>query len=166
MPPGVVSTIRPSPPLTVSTFPFGATMRPSGTFSLPPELTTMPVPALLCRITAFGIALIRLARLFATYSVPLRLSPTPGRADHQRRGVGALREARADLGDALHRGRLAAVPGQGQPEHGAPVHDLAVGRDGAVEHVGHEQLGDMWPKLTEVMSHGPLMPLPEMVSRT
>jgi len=41
----VVSTIRPSLPLTVRMSPFGAMARPSGALSLPFLVTTAPVPA-------------------------------------------------------------------------------------------------------------------------
>src|SRR5215471_4688859 len=77
MPARVVSTSRPSPPLTVSTLPLGAMIRPSGVLSLPPEVTTEPVPALWLRNTAFLIRVIRFEALSATKRVPRALRPTP-----------------------------------------------------------------------------------------
>ena len=63
--------MRPFPPLTVSTSPFGAMISPSGVLSAPPLVIVVPVPALLERQVAPGIALIALSTPFATHSVPL-----------------------------------------------------------------------------------------------
>jgi hypothetical protein len=65
-PPGVVSTMFPSPPLTVSTLSFGAMARPSGPFSSPPALTAVPFPAESSRKMAFGMAAILLFTVSAT----------------------------------------------------------------------------------------------------
>lgn len=76
-PPGVVSTRFPSAAFTVSTSPLGATVRPSGVLSAPPEVTVWPVPALLRRNVANRIAAILLATLSATNNVPWESRPTP-----------------------------------------------------------------------------------------
>ena len=67
----------PSPLLTVRTSPLGAMARPSGPFRWLPEVTTDPVPALLPRNTASGMAVIRFFTVSATYRVPCGLRPTP-----------------------------------------------------------------------------------------
>src|SRR5690348_723909 len=69
--------MRPFPPLTVSTSPFGAMISPRGVLSAPPDVIFVPVPALLEREAAIGIALMALTRLLATYSVPLGARPRP-----------------------------------------------------------------------------------------
>ena len=99
MPAGVVSTMRPSLPLTVRMSPFGAMAMPSGLFSFPPEVTTAPVPALPGRKSACGIAVIVLFWVSATYSVPCRLRPTPVGPNTKAVDVGLLGEARAHPGD-------------------------------------------------------------------
>src|SRR5579859_3706705 len=48
--------------------PPGATVRPSGSLRLPPELSVMPTPADVVRFAASGISAMRLFKLYATYS--------------------------------------------------------------------------------------------------
>ena len=60
VPSGVVSTARPSPALTESRCPLGATVRPRGLFSDPLAVTSAPVKAVPVRVDASGMAEIRL----------------------------------------------------------------------------------------------------------
>ena len=89
-PAGVVSTSLPSAPLTVSTFPFGATVSPSGVFSAPPEVTTKPVPALLSperRVRDRGDPVTQAVR---DVEGAAGVQAHPGRPDDQGGGVGPL----------------------------------------------------------------------------
>lgn len=70
VPPGVVSTTLPSPPLVVRMCPSGASARPSGPFSDPFSVTVRPVPAEWKRNSALSIAAMRLFKVSATYRVP------------------------------------------------------------------------------------------------
>src|SRR6266566_5833884 len=115
-PAGLVSTMRPSPPLTVSTSLPGAMARPSGALSFPPAATSVPVPA-------------------------VAAEADPGGTDHERSRIGPLSETRPDPGDAFDGRWLAAPEPEVEPQHRAAVDDLALRRHRSVEHVGDEQRG-------------------------
>src|SRR5712691_5521360 len=119
---GSVSTIRPFPPLTVSTSRLLATARPSGAFRKRPEVMTRPVPA--------GVVHEQVA------IVP---DPESRRRDHERGRVGPLGEAGPDLRYPQQAGQLAWPEAKTEPEHGAPVDGLAVRSNRAVKHVRNEQ---------------------------
>ena len=60
LPLGLVTTRLPSFPLAVRMFPFAASVRPSGSFKLPPLESVAPVLSLLWRVSGSSIAAIRL----------------------------------------------------------------------------------------------------------
>jgi hypothetical protein len=79
---------------------------------------------------------IRLLRLSATYSEkPSRLKPTPVRADHQRRRVGALDEPGANYGHRFDKGRSRLLESEIDSNHRALIHDAPATCDGAVQHM-------------------------------
>jgi len=65
----VVSTRNPSLPFTVRIVPLTDSVRPSGSFKVPPLEIVVPVPALEWRVRGSSMAAIRLFKLSATYSV-------------------------------------------------------------------------------------------------
>lgn len=65
LPPGVISVMNPSSPFTTRICPLGATVRPSGSFKLPPLETVRPVPAECLRRSGLKMAPMRLLRLSA-----------------------------------------------------------------------------------------------------
>src|ERR1019366_9438635 len=116
-PAGVVSTIFPFPPLTVSTSPPGAIARPRGALSAPPEVTSAPVPALLCRASAPGIALIAFVAVSAVHAVPSDCFADPAlpvkdqqAAGFRRRGHAAGGRKAADNDPAMHDGQRSGEP--------------------------------------------------------
>src|SRR5580704_15376272 len=164
-PNGVTSTIFPSPPLTVRTSPLGAMTRPSGLFSAPPRDTVKPAPALKLRNTASGMAAIRLVIVSATYSVPFGARPSPVGPRTRAEEFSASGKpdpivARNQMNGSPKRGILMTsrntVPPKTvwPPPATVPFSTLVTN-------------STAWlPRSRVAMSHGPLMPLPQKVSRT
>ena len=71
----------------------------------------------------------------------VRAESDAGRADDERRRVQVLGEAGADLGDRQQARQPEGSAGDDEPQHRAPVDGVAARGDGAVQHVGDEQLG-------------------------
>src|SRR5262249_16508979 len=165
IPDGLVSTMRPFPPLTVSTSPFGAMIRPSGVLSAPPDVIFVPVPALLGRRTAPGIALMALARLLAPYSLPVGAGPRPVgpitiAAGSVRCGkpepILVILRSRGGIAPPTTRFRRRIVPLCTTMPPAAFVPFSTLLTNGSVS----------GPLLAAAMSQGPLMPSPENGSRT
>src|SRR5262249_6591459 len=164
IPDGVVSTMSPFPPLTVSTLPLGAMIRPSGVLSAPPLVTTRPVPALLARDGAPGIALMLLLRPLATYSVFLL---SPSRVGPITRAAGSVRWGKPEPILVMF-----IIRGGFEPLIIRPMRRIVPLRTTlplALTVPFSTLLTNSWarePLLAAAMSHGPLIPCPANVSRT
>src|SRR5665811_1406494 len=145
-----------------------APQRPSGLLRCPPEVTLAPVNAVWVRVEAFGIAEMRLDAVSATYSV-LPWRPRVSPVGPTTRAAGSVCSAKPDPittgRDAT--GRLSSPRGRrnrirttvprlttAPPAATVPFRTLVTNRSAVL------------PFSDAVMSQGPLMALPVMVSRT
>src|SRR5215468_4737848 len=139
--------------------------RPNGVLSAPFLVTTLPVPALVARTSAAGIAVILFPTLSATNSVPWELRPRP--VGPTTRAAGSVCSPNPDpttvcaassggLPPRSRRVRRSTVPWLtvAPPAATVPLRTLLT-NSAASE-----------PPLTVAMSQGPLMPCPAMVSAT
>src|ERR1700733_3510967 len=172
-PAGVVSTMLPSPPLAVRMSPFGASVIPSGALRSPPaDTVSAPFRAGNSRKDASGIAAIRLPWVSATYNVPSGANATP--VGPITSALGSVRSGKpvAITSSSSTNGRTpgmvsswirTTVPPSttfpGTP--GPPVSAATVPFSTLVTYSVVKK-----PWSTAVMSHGPLIGPPAIVSTT
>ena len=168
-PPGVVSTMLPSPELTDRMSPLGAMARPSGWFKFPPMETVRPVPALVRRKTASGIAAMRFEEGVRYVERAIGRQSQTCRADDQGSRIGALFETGADDGSqdfARHAPFMITIlflrDGQYDSYYGSSVDHIAVGGYRAVQSMVTNSSAKS-PRSRAVISHGPLMRTPNWV---